>query len=294
MLISYYMKKLCYIIIFIFSITLVAAKLPVKITLTYNPKQGTSSVYEMHVKSFLTLNNINLKAVDLKLQNFITYMDFIFTNTVDKTANDGSITETLTYNSFKLEQEIMGMRTPINMGFDLAGKSFKTTTSKDGKLKDSKGFEQLAPTLQDLRLDNFFLQINPVFPQKAVKVGDAWNNETNSSLPIKNSLVKTNLKSTYTLQGFEKTGIHNCVIVGIAVNINTETIPVQQEHLDYVVDVTINGTGAGKILYDYEQSRIISSQITMNLKSIIKTTADTGISKLDTDQRVEMNLKLTK
>ena len=288
------MKKLCYIIIFIFSITLVAAKLPVKITLTYNPKQGTSSVYEMHVKSFLTLNNINLKAVDLKLQNFITYMDFIFTNTVDKTANDGSITETLTYNSFKLEQEIMGMRTPINMGFDLAGKSFKTTTSKDGKLKNSKGFEALAPALQDLRLDNFFLQINPEFPQKAVKVGDAWNNETNSSLPIKNSLVKTNLKSTYTLQGFEKTGIHNCVIVGIEVSINTETIPVKQEHPDYVVDVTIKGNGTGKIFYDYEQSRIISSQITMNLKSIIKTTADTGSSKLDTDQRVEMNLKLTK
>ncbi len=75
---------------------------------------------------------------------------------------------------------------------------------------------------------------------------------------------------------------------------NTETIPVQQEEDEFVIEVNLSGTGKGKIYYDYRQSKIISSNISMSLENKISTTAPLGTSNLDTNQTIEMNLSLIK
>ncbi len=286
------MKKL--IVIMLVLLTSVSAKFPSKIKLTYAPQQGSTSTYELKVKSVLVLKNINLKLLNLHTPNYTNYLNFVFTNVVDAVNKNGSITETVTYNDFTLEQELMGIRTPIDMDLELKGKSFTTTVSKDGTVIDTKGLDILAPTLRNLKLDNLFLQTRPVFPEKKIKVGDSWDNEIISKLPIKNSIVKTSMKMKYSLDGFERIDKCNCAVVGMKFETQTETIPVRKEKEDFVIEVNLTGSGSGKIYYDYAKSRVTLSIITMDLSSKINTTAQTGTSSLDTDQKVEMELKLLK
>ncbi len=286
------MRKLT--VLFLSLLLLTAAKFPSKIKLVYSPEQGTYSKYELKVKSVLTMNNAGLSALNLKMPGYTNHLYFMFTDRIDSVDESGVITETITYDDFRLEQEIMGVKTPLDADFDLKGKSFTTTVTSDGKLKDTKGLDILAPALKNLKLDNMFLQIRPAFPEEEIKIGATWENETETKLPIKTSIVRTSMKTRYSLDGFEKIDKRNCAVVGISLEIKTETIPVQREKEDFVIEVNLSGTGKGKIYYDYRQSKIISSNITMSLENKISTISPLGISNLDTNQAIEMDLKLTK
>ena len=290
-IIAFAVRKYLYILALLLALT--GAVFPLSIMLEYSPKPGSSGTYTMAVESNLTLNNPSLQLINSGLKNFITYMNFRFTNTVKAVSETGAITEAITYDDLKLEQEILGVRMPIDLGFDLKGKSFTTTVDKNGNLVNSAGLEELAPKLRDLRLDNFFLETKPVFPKKKLKPGDGWDNSLSTKIPIGTTMVQTTLASKYRLDGFAKLNGYSCAILGLSVNTSTETVPLKKEK-DYSVSVTMKGAGDGKIFYAYGESKIIAAEMTLNLDSIITTTADTGTSKLDTSQSVKMKMTLVK
>ena len=99
------------------------------------------------------------------------------------------------------------------------------------------------------------------------------------------------LKSVYTLKGFEKFENARCAVIGLELKTTTESIPLKKEEEEVSLGINIEGEGTGEIVYDYKNSRVLASKMTLELNSIIDTEARTGRSRLDTSQRVEMNLK---
>jgi len=274
-----------------FGLTLLEGrKFPASIRLVYQPQVGTSTTYELEVKASAKLIGVEKETYPAVPQESTTLSRFIFSDKILGVTPQGIIKEELTYNDVQLEMEVEGRRQNLSFADKLKGKSVLMEFDRDGRVVSVEGLDLFSEELKDLSVQDMYVQLRPIFPDRELKAGDTWDNRTESAIPIGGMLIRTNVKENYTLSGFKETANILCAVIGVDLEIYTTGKTVKKEEgID--VDMDMEGKGQGELLYAFEKSRLISSQIGFDLKSRIRSSAYREAKEIEMRHRVEMSLE---
>lgn len=274
-----------------FGLTLLEGrKFPESLRLVYQPQAHTSTIYKMEVKACTKLIGMEKEIYPTVPQESITSGKFIFSHKILDVTPEGKIQEELTYTDVQLEMEIEGRKQKLSFADKLKGKSILMEIDRDGRVISTKGLEEFSEELKDLNIQNMYVQLRPIFPDRELKVGDSWDNRTESAIPIGGMLIRTKVEEKYTLSGFEERGDNLCVVIGVNLEIYTIGRTVKKER-EVDIDIDMEGKGEGEILYAFEESRLFSSQIELDLTSRIRSSAYKEIQEIEMKHRIEMLLE---
>ena len=277
-----------------FGLTLLEGrKFPESLRLVYQPEVGTSTTYEMEVKGFAKLIGMEKEIYPTVPQESETFGKFIFSDKILDVTPEGKIQEELTYSDVQLEMEVEGRRQKFSFADKLKGKSILMEIDRDGRVISTKGLEEFSEELKDLSIQNMYVQLRPIFPDRELKVGDSWDNRTESAIPIGGMLIRTKVEEKYTLSGFEEKGDNLCAVIGVNLEISTIGKTVKKEG-EVDIDIDMEGKGEGKILYAFEHSRLFSSHIELDLTSKIRSSAYREVQEIEMKHKIEMLLEKTK
>jgi hypothetical protein len=265
-------------------------KFPESVRLVYKPEAGTSSTYKMEVKASAKLIGMEEETYPAVPQESTTFGKFIFSDKILDVTPEGKILEELTYSDVELEMEVNGRRQNLPFANRLEGKSILMEIDKDGRVISTKGLDQFSEELKDLRIQDMYIQFRPIFPDRELKVGDSWDNRTESAIPIESMLNRTKVEERYTLSGFKERGNSLCAVIKVKLEIYTIGKTVKKEE-GVDIDVDMEGKGEGKILYAFKDSRLLSSQIDLDLTSRIRSSAYREVQEIEMKHRVEMVLE---
>lgn len=265
-------------------------KFPESVRLVYKPEAGTSSTYKMEVKASAKLIGMEEETYPAVPQESTTFGKFIFSDKILDVTPEGKILEELTYGDVELEMEVNGRRQNLPFANRLEGKSILMEIDKDGRVISTKGLDQFSEELKDLRIQDMYIQFRPIFPDRELKVGDSWDNRTESAIPIESMLNRTKVEEKYTLSGFKERGNSLCAVIRVKLEIYTIGKTVKKEE-GVDIDVDMEGKGEGEILYAFKDSRLLSSQIDLDLTSRIRSSAYREVQEIEMKHRVEMVLE---
>jgi len=265
-------------------------KFPESVRLVYKPEAGTSSTYKMEVKASAKLIGMEEETYPAVPQESTTFGKFIFSDKILDVTPEGKILEELTYGDVELEMEVNGRRQNLPFANRLEGKSILMEIDKDGRVISTKGLDQFSEELKDLRIQDMYIQFRPIFPDRELKVGDSWDNRTESAIPIESMLNRTKVEEKYTLSGFKERGNSLCAVIRVKLEIYTIGKTVKKER-GVDIDVDMEGKGEGEILYAFKDSRLLSSQIDLDLTSRIRSSAYRAVQEIEMKHRVEMVLE---
>lgn len=230
-------------------------KLPESLRLAYQPQVGTSTTYKMEVKASTKLIGMEKEIYPAVPQESTTFGKFIFSDKILSVTPEGKIQEELTYTDVQLEMEVEGRRQNLPFADKLKGKSILMEIDRDGRVISTKGFEEFSEELKDLKIQDMYVQLRPIFPDRELKVGDSWDNRTESAIPIAGMLIRTKVEENYTLSGFEEKEGNLCVVIGVNLEISTIGKTVKKEG---EVDIDIDMEGKRKERY-YMHLNIVGS-----------------------------------
>ncbi|MCJ7645759.1 DUF6263 family protein [bacterium] len=265
-------------------------KFPDSVRLVYKPEAGTSTTYKMEVRASAKLINMEEENYPGVPQESTTFGKFIFSDKILDVTPEGKILEELTYGDVELEMEVNGRRQNLPFANRLEGKSILMEIDKDGRVISTKGLDQFSEELKDLRIQDMYIQFRPIFPDRELKVGDSWDNRTESAIPIESMLNRTKIEEKYTLSGFKERGNSLCAVIRVKLEIYTIGKTVKKEE-GVDIDVDMEGKGEGEILYAFKDSRLLSSQIDLDLTSRIRSSAYREVQEIEMKHRVEMVLE---
>ena len=263
---------------------------PDSVRLVYQPEAGTSTTYKMEVKASAKLIGMEKEIYPNVPQESKTFGRFIFSDRILDVTPEGKIQEELTYTDVQLEIEVDGMRQKLPFADKLKGRKLLMETDRDGRVSSIKGLEEFSEELNDLRIENMYTQLRPIFPDKELKVGDSWDNRTESAIPIGDMLVRTKIEEKYTLSGFKERGNNLCVVIGVNLVIYTIGKTVKKER-GVDIDIDMEGKGEGKVLYAIEDSRLFSSRIELGLTSRIRSSAYKEVQEIEMRHTIDMLLE---
>ena len=277
-----------------FGLTLLEGrKFPESLRLVYQPEAGTSTTYKMEVKACTKLIGME-KEIPLGVpQESTTFGRFVFSDKILDVSAEEKIQEELTYTDVQLEMEVEGRRQSLPFAHKLEGKSILMEIDKKGRVISTKGLEQFSEELKDLRIQDMYIQLRPIFPDRELKVGDSWENQTESAIPIAGMLIRTKIEGKYTLSGFKEMGSNLCVVIGVNLGIYTIGKTVKKER-GVDIDIDMEGKGEGKILYAFEDSRLFSSRIELDLTSKIRSSAYREVQRIEMKHKIEMLIEQKK
>ncbi|MEW6608790.1 MAG: DUF6263 family protein [bacterium] len=232
-----------------------------------------------------------------------------FTQKVTGIEEGGVANIDFSYDSF--EQDI---KTPIfsqkqaNPFFNLLeGKSLNIKIGKDGSLLKQTGIEeipgQIPENIQQELIPKFKAEWekNIVtliersyqrFPLEEMKVGDSWIRELSYNIPL---LGTTRGKFAYTIEEWTQIKGIECVQVGIEANLTvSEREPfVFPQEID-ISKVTFNGAaqGKGKMIFAYQQGRLMSNDLEMDVKMQVNYSQPERELKMNLDFKTQTLLEL--
>ncbi len=265
-------------------------KFPDALRLIYQPRAGTFNIYEMQVKTSAKLIGMEKEIYPAVPQVSTTFGRFIFSDKVLGVTPEGRIKEELTYKEVQLEMEVEGSRQNLPFADKLKGKSILMEFDRDGRVISAEGLDRFSEELKDLNIENMYVQLRPIFPDRELKIGDTWDNRTESRIPIAGMLVTTTVRENYMLSGFKEKGNILCAVIGVNLEIYTTGETVKREK-EIDIDINMEGKGEGELLYAFEKSRLISSWMEFDLKSKIRSSAYRETQGIDMRHRIEMLLE---
>jgi len=265
-------------------------KSPDALRLVYQPRVGTFNIYEMEVKASARLIGREKEIYPTVPQVSTTFGRFVFSDKILDVTPEGRIKEELTYKDVQLEMEVEGNRQNLPFADKLKGKSILMEFDRDGRVISAEGLGQFSGELKDLNIEDTYIQLRPIFPDRELKIGDTWDNRTESKIPIAGMLVTTDVLENYTLSGFKEKGKILCAVIGVNLEIRSTGETVKKEKgID--IDINMEGKGEGELLYAFEKSRLISSRMEFDLTSKIRSSAYRETQGIDMRHRIEMVLE---
>jgi len=274
-----------------FGLTLLEGrKFPDSVRLAYRPEAGTSNKYKMEVRASSKLIGMEEEIYPDVPQESTTFGKFTFSDKILSVTPEGKIQEELTYRDVELEMEVSGRRQNLPFANRLEGKSILMEIDKDGRVISTKGLDQFSEELKDLKIQDMYLQLRPIFPDRELKVGDSWDNRTESAIPIEGMVNRTKVEGKYTLSGFKERGNSLCAVIRVKLEIYTIGKTVEKER-GVDIDIDMEGKGEGEILYAFKDSRLLSSRMVLDLTSRIRSSAYREVQEIEMKHRVEMVLE---
>ncbi len=287
------MKKKLFVflvfIIFIFSTLCVGSQ---KISLTYSPQKRVL-FYNIKIvtKTEFVLPKTNPLHRETSQISYLTGNITVKDEVIGKT-KDKNTREKLTFEKVKFFIESKGQQQSLPVDTELLGKSIDMIISPLGKEIKTEGFSGFSTQLKDLKLENTFSQFTPYFPSHPVAIGDTWENSSVSNLPIQNQVIKMVSKYKYKLLSLKTINKKRCAIIEVNTQVDTHSYTAKKTS-DMIFDIDMKGNGKGTIVYDYKESKTISSDITLSITSKLTTSMQNRVSTMNLKQNVKMNMSLT-
>ncbi len=148
---------------------------------------------------------------------------------------------------------------PQNQISPLQGKTVQVTLNERGEVTDIEGLQGIAGG-QGIDLKETFRYLNPQLPEKRIKKGQSWTQEGEVPVEGGGAAMLMNIKTVYTLEGFEKIGSYDCARVGTSteVKFNLKAMAAFQG------DGGGGGTGKGVLYFAFREGKVIKSSIDMD------------------------------
>lgn len=242
-----------------------------KVRLTYSPKKGSISSYKTVVIARADVTSIEgVDVVEGTFPQSVTDATFVSDEKIEEVDKEGNITMAITFREVDIQLKIGGSTESISLPVNIEGKSLRFRMDPRGKIIESDP-ELFAGELQELNLnmDDIFKQYKPDFPDKEVGIGDDWDSEFTSQLPIEGQLVNTSVKNIYRVSGFEKKRGYETIVIDMDMEFETTTNTLKKK--DFMADVVMNGKGEGQFYYDYLNSKAIESDMEIDVDVSLTT-----------------------
>ena len=149
----------------------------------------------------------------------------------------------------------------------LEGKVFTMEMSPEGKLLDIQGIDDLQLGMKQT-IQNMIQQTGGsfVFPQRDVAVGETWQASMETKWPIGitggvvSGEVVQKTSCDYTLVGVESMEGVLAAKISMKMKIEQKSTPESK-----MMQVQATGTGEGMLYYDYQHSKVLSSNLTTTI-----------------------------
>ncbi|MEW6095295.1 MAG: DUF6263 family protein [bacterium] len=287
------------------------------IILQYKYKKGDVLKYKASTisKGTMTISGLPTKTIPIPPIGMETKTECIFTQKVIGIEERGIANVEISYDSFKQDIKIGKEEIPFPifgkkeenpfLNF-LKGRKFNIKIARDGSILEVNGIEeildQILAQIPEEIPDEFSRKFKEEFekniisaieenyhrfPVEEMKVGDAWIEEMEHKIPF---LGTTHGKYTYTIEEFKQVKGYECVRVGI--DITTDFGEKKPEFLSQSnmppIDVKFKGDaqGKGEMLFAYEEGKLISTDLGMNMKM------ETGYSSTIGEKEMAMEMKM--
>lgn len=292
---------LCFLLISIFSVCGCFLK-EKSVLLQYNYKQGDALTYKVTAisKGTMTISNLPTAGTNsippIKME---TNTRCIFTQKVIGIEEGGVFNLEISYDSFSQDIKIGEKEmSPSIFGKEEApsiqGKKFNIKLTKDGSILEVTGIEEIFNQMAEVPSEDISKLKEDVeemvrgdycrFPIEEMKVGDAWIREQNYKIPFLGML---HGKSTYTIEEFTQIKEVECVKIGIDVvmNIDENVIKDLKQSLNMPafegVKVNGNAQGRGKMIFAYQEGKIIDTELKMDMNMEISNEAEPTLPKMN-------------
>ncbi|MDH2205485.1 MULTISPECIES: hypothetical protein [Empedobacter] len=209
----------------------------------YNYTLSLNQTSENSVK-YIGSEDILLALKNKGIENPTLSKDTIILKSISKTGN-------LKNNEFPINIELLESNNSVlTKGTKFSGKYINQKIKIDSIFSSIMTKNQKEALMK--MMESVFNQVE--FPNKKVKVGESFNQETTMSIPIENVNLEMNINSLYTLKNIEN---------GIGYfNLNQE-YSIKSKIEGY--DAKITGSGVGKIHYDIENKFYKKYFLEMNM-----------------------------
>jgi len=260
------------------------------IRLRYRPQAGSSNTYTLEVEASAKVVGMEEDVSRGVPQESRTFGKFILSDKILEVTPEGKIYEELTYIDVKLELEVAGRKEKLPFAEKLVGKSILIRIDSEGRVFSVEGLDRLGEEIKDLKIQEMYVQLRPIFPKKILRVGDRWENRTESLIPIGDMLVRAKVNEEYTLSGFEEKRDGLCAVITDNLKIETEGRTVKKTGAGDI-EIDLRGEGSGKILYAFEKSKVVFSRIELELTSKIRSTAFREVEEIKMKHKIDMTLE---
>lgn len=231
-------------------------------TFRYKHKAGEINRYNNEVSQQMETRGANVPpGAEMR-----TTMTSVLDMTTQKVLPSGDATVETTYHDFKMSMSQGGQ--PVDQAqfaplIEMV-KKIKTiaTVTPRGLQKDIR-FDGLPTELNQLQeaLSNSRIGATPEFPDKALKVGDAWTQQDTMNLQQGPIQLKIDLKLTYTFMGYSQMDKARVAVFKTSLDmiINNTT----SEMMGTRMSLGGTGKGDGYLYFDGEAGRVLKSDLEM-------------------------------
>lgn len=256
-----------------------------EISLEYNLPKGEESKYKIKSDSTVTTTSPDNKKISIK-----TSTQAEISQKVKSVEKDGNFVMEVTYNNMKVTLEREGKTQDLPTG-GIDGKSVSMKMSKRGKLLEFEGGELGAGADNVKQLG----QMNAVFPEKSLKIGESWENHDSMSnpIPIPGADIKMvqNIDSKYTLTSVEKVNDIECAKINIESKITLKTEKGKDADKNPVkIDGNGEGNVKGTLYFAINKGRVVKAD--MSVSMVNSMTIQEKDKKQSTSHKIESSMAM--
>jgi len=253
-----------------------------KVSLKFHPTVGQTTTYETTTISEIETKGMpGLPAAGQK-QTMTQVVEQ--TQTVKAQQPNGNYLIELSFGQGSMQ---IGDRAPVTSGeLAVAGKAFTMEMSPEGKLLNIQGLGDVRPEVKG-SVQNMIQQAGGsfVFSQRDVAVGETWQRTIETVLPLGTTGGKVEQKMIcdYTLLGVESMEGVPAAKISMKMKIEQKSTPESKQ-----MQVQATGTGEGILYYDYQNSKVLSSNLTttINMSTTINPPPGRSHSPISSQQHV--------
>ena len=275
------------------------------VTLEYHYTPGKALHYRYEVTMSGSQKNSGEEAQKepplKEADTFSAKMNSKITMEAKKVDPDGSAWVDVRYDAFDMSQTVNGKEVPLggeegkpgeSPFKDLIGKTISMHFQKNGKLLEAAS----APKgMKNPSLDQLFGQMEGIFPDHPVRLGDSWVKKLN--LPIEGVTQKVAADFQNTLESFEKVGKHNCAKIKSVLKFSLPEGKVNPQGAETPLGISVKMEGSGELwqYFDVSEGMVVKTEgatKTASTQSItVPATEDAKARTLSSVSTMDMRFK---
>ena len=272
------------------------------VALEYHYAPGRVLHYHYHVTMNGSQKNSGEEAKEATSpkgsDTFSAKMNSKITMETKKVQEDGSAWVDVRYDAFEVSQSVNGKETPVGGEGnesplkELVGKTVSMHFQKDGKLLEA------APNPGGTKapsLDQLFGQMEGIFPDHPVRVGESWTKKM--ELPIEGAAQKVKADFQNTLESFEKVGDRNCAKIKSVLTFSLPEGKLNPPAGENPLGISVKMEGKGELwqYFDVSEGIVVktegTTQTTSTQSLTVPATPKEKAQTLQSVSTMEMNFK---
>ncbi|MCG2710874.1 MAG: hypothetical protein L6416_00850 [Candidatus Omnitrophica bacterium] len=251
------------IIISILILNAVNAQAQEKIKLKYNFKAGRKLAYEVIIDGEVNIEVTPLQGREIPHNSARLQGKFTYTHEIASVDSNTSLAKiNVIYGQSYMNTIINNQVIPNPDVPHLNGKIARLTVTNEGKISDFELPKGLPASLQNADFKKMFL----IFPERGLRVGESWIENSESVNDDENVSVTNTLNSTHTLLGMEKKGGYECAKVKVMTSTSTIT---RSKNAQAKLEGKAEGRVEGLIYFELDSGHIVYSDLNTKINNVV-------------------------